>query len=161
MRFVTPKTESHKILSVLHRMRESLVHVRTKTANQIHGFLLEFGISLPEDLASMKRWASVLAEHELPFHLMILLQHLHDHFVYLDEQIKALDKELAANWPSKKLSCVSKSMLGKCQLRQAITPGNSLGKPDITQNLTMTWFTRRWMRGHVEYCWDSTVSHIK
>lgn len=95
MRFVTPKTESQQTLSVLHRMRESWVHDRTKTANQMHGFLLEFGVSLPKGLAIMKRLASVWAEHELPVRLTVLLQRLHDHFVYLDEQIKALDKELA------------------------------------------------------------------
>jgi transposase len=95
MRFVMPKTEAQQPLSVLHRMRESLVRDRTKTANQMHGFLLEFGISLPKGLAVMKRLASILAEHELPVRLTVLLQRLHDHFVYLDEQIKALDKELA------------------------------------------------------------------
>ena len=90
MRFVTPKTESQQTLSVLHRMRESWVHDRTKTANQMHGFLLELG-----GLAIMKCLASVWAEHELPVRLTVLLQRLHDHFVYLDEQIKAMDKELA------------------------------------------------------------------
>ncbi|WP_047531873.1 IS110 family transposase [Pseudomonas sp. 11/12A] len=96
MRFVTPKTEAQQTLSVLHRLRESLVRDRTKTANQMHGFLLEFGISLPKGLAIMKRLASILAEHELPVRLTVLLQRLHEHFCYLDEQIKALDKELAS-----------------------------------------------------------------
>lgn len=95
MRFVSPKTEAQQTLSVLHRLRESLVRDRTKTANQMHGFLLEFGISLPRWLAIMKRLSSVLAEHELPVRLTALLQRLHDHFVYLDGQIKELDKELA------------------------------------------------------------------
>ena len=95
MRFVTPKTESQQTLSVLHWMRESLVRDRTRTANQMHGFLLEFGVSLPRGLAIMKRLAVVLAEHELPVRLTVLLQRLHDHFVYLDEQIKELDKEVA------------------------------------------------------------------
>ena len=94
MRFVTPKTEAQQTLAVLHRLRESLVHDRTKAANQMHGFLLEFGISLPKGLAIMKRLASILAEHELPVRLTVLLQRLHNHFVYLDEQIKELDKEL-------------------------------------------------------------------
>ncbi|MGH8379864.1 IS110 family transposase [Pseudomonas sp.] len=94
MRFVSPKTEAQQTLSVLHRMRESLVHDRTKTANQMHAFLLEFGISLPKGLAVMKRLASVLAEHELPAQFISHLQRLHEHFAYLDEQIKALDKEL-------------------------------------------------------------------
>jgi transposase len=95
MRFVSPKTEAQQTLSVLHRLRESLVRDRTKAVNQMHGFLLEFGISLPQGLSVMKRLSSILAEHELPVRLTVLLQRLHDHFVYLDEQIKALDKELA------------------------------------------------------------------
>lgn len=89
-----PKTEAQQTLSVLHRMRESLVRDRTKTAHQMHGFLLEFGISLPKGLAIMKRLSAVLAEHDLPARLTALLQRLHEHFCYLDEQIKALDKEL-------------------------------------------------------------------
>lgn len=96
MRFVTPKTESQQTLSVLHRLRESLVRDRTKTANQMHGFLLEFGISLPKGFSVIKRLASILAEHELPVRLTVLLQRLHEHFVYLDAQIKQFDKELAA-----------------------------------------------------------------
>jgi len=47
MRFVAPKTESQQTLSALHRVRDSLVHDRGRSTNQIHGFLLEFGISLP------------------------------------------------------------------------------------------------------------------
>ena len=66
MRFVTPKTESQQTLSALHRVRESLVHDRVKIINQIHGFLLEFGISLPVGLAVIRRLPAVLAEQALP-----------------------------------------------------------------------------------------------
>lgn len=65
MRFVSPKTETQQTLSVLHRLRESLVRDRTKTANQRHGFLLKFGVSLPRGLAIMKRLPVILTEHEL------------------------------------------------------------------------------------------------
>lgn len=95
MRFVSPKTEAQQTLSVLHRLRESLIRDRTKSVNQMHGFLLEFGISLPQGLAMMKRLAVILAEHELPVRLTILLQRLHEHFAYLNGQIQELDKELA------------------------------------------------------------------
>lgn len=94
MRFVTPKSPDQQTLSVSHRIRESLIRDRTKTVNQMHGFLLEFGISLPVGLAVIKRLASVLEEHDLPVRLTALLQRLHDHFLYLDDQIKVLDKEL-------------------------------------------------------------------
>lgn len=96
MRFVTPKNEAQQTLSVLHRLRESLIRDRTKAINQLHGFLLEFGISLPVGKAVIRRLSSVLAEHELPVRLSALLQRLHEHFTYLDEQIKALDKEVAS-----------------------------------------------------------------
>ena len=55
MRFVTPKTESQQTLSALHRVRESLIRGRTKTTNQMHGFLLEFGINLPVGQAVVYR----------------------------------------------------------------------------------------------------------
>lgn len=75
-------------------MREALVRDRTKTANQAHGFLLEFGISLPKGLSLVRRLPCTLDEHELPPRLTMLLKRLHEHFCYLDEQIKALDKEM-------------------------------------------------------------------
>jgi transposase len=94
MRFVTPKTESQQCLSALHRVRESLVRERVKASNQIHGFLLEFGISLPIGHAVIRRLPSVLAGQGLPARLVILLERLHSHFKYLDEQIADIEREL-------------------------------------------------------------------
>ncbi len=70
------------------------MHFRAKAVNQMHGFLLEFGISLPKGPTMMKRLGNTLAEHELPVRLTVLLQRLHKYFSYLDEQIKEVDKEL-------------------------------------------------------------------
>ena len=95
MRFVTPKTETQQILGALHRTREALVREKVKTTNQMHGFLLEFGISLPIGDAVIKRLPSVLAEHPLPARLASLLERQHAHFKYLLEQIKEVDWELA------------------------------------------------------------------
>ena len=95
MRFVTPKTEAQQCLSALHRVRESLVRDRVKTSNQIHGFLLEFGISLPIGKAALKRLPSVLAEHRLPARLVLLLERLHTHYKYLDDQISEIEKDLS------------------------------------------------------------------
>jgi transposase len=94
MRFVTPKTEAQQTLSALHRVRESLVRDRTKTSNQIHAFLLEFGISLPIGYAVIRRLPTVLAEQNLPPRLIQVLQGLHAHFKYLDEQIAEIEKDL-------------------------------------------------------------------
>jgi transposase len=95
MRFVTPKTESQQTLSVLHRVRESMVRERTRTVNQMHGFLLEFGISLPVGKTAVTRLPAVLAMQELPPRLVVILERLHEHFKYLDEQIGGIDQELA------------------------------------------------------------------
>lgn len=94
MRFVTPKTESQQTLSALHRVRESLIRDRTKTVNQIHGFLLEFGISLPVGMVVIKRLPAVLAEHPLPPRLIGIVERLHAHFKHLNEQIGEIDREL-------------------------------------------------------------------
>lgn len=95
MRFVPPKTETQQLLGALHRTRDALVREKVKTSNQMHGFLLEFGISLPVGEAVIKRLPSVLAEHRLPARLVSLLERLHAHFTYLLEQIKDVDRELA------------------------------------------------------------------
>ncbi len=51
MRFVQPRTESQQAMRALHRVRESLVQDKVKTTNQMHAFLLEFGISVPRGAA--------------------------------------------------------------------------------------------------------------
>lgn len=94
MRFVNPKTETQQTLSVLHRVRESLVKDKVKTTNQIHAFLLEFGMSLPRGEAIIKRLSTVLAENELPLYLTQLVIRLHHHYLYLIEQIKEVDQLL-------------------------------------------------------------------
>ena len=95
MRFVTPKTEEQQLLSAYHRVREFLVRDRVKTSNQIHGFLLEFGISLPTGSAVIKRLPSVLAEHRLPARLIVLLERLHAQYKHLEQQINEVEEELA------------------------------------------------------------------
>ncbi|HIB5861999.1 TPA: IS110 family transposase [Escherichia coli] len=94
MRFVQPRTETQQAMRALHRVRESLIRDKVKTTNQIHGFLLEFGISLPTGDAVIKRLSLVLAEHEIPEYLGRLLMKLHAHYLYLIEQITELESEL-------------------------------------------------------------------
>ena len=95
MRFVTPKTESQQTLSVLHRVRESLVRERTRTINQMHGFLLEFGISLPVGKAAVTRLPAVLAEQSLPPAWLRSSSACTSTSSTLSEQIGEIDKEIA------------------------------------------------------------------
>ena len=94
MRFVTPKTESQQTLSALHRVRESLVRDRVRSTNQIHGFLLEFGVSLPKGQAVIRRLPALLAEHALPPCLIAILERLHEHIKYLGQQLAEIEKDL-------------------------------------------------------------------
>jgi transposase len=96
MRFVTPKNEAQQTLSALHRVRESLVRDRTKTSNQIHAFLLEFGISLPIGHAVIRRLPTILTEQSLPPRLVQVLARLQSHFKYLDQQVGEIEQELTA-----------------------------------------------------------------
>ena len=96
MRFVSPRNESQQTISATHRVREGMVRDRTATINQIHAFLLEFGISLPKGPAIIKHLPALLAEREaeLPPRLITLIERLRAHVKYLDEQIKSVEREL-------------------------------------------------------------------
>jgi transposase len=96
MHFVSPHTEAQQTLSALHRVHEALVRARTCTSNQVHAFLLEFGISLPVGIAAIKRLPAVLATHdELPPQLVDLLQSQLDHYRYLEDRIKQVERDIA------------------------------------------------------------------
>lgn len=94
MRFVTPRTEDQQAMAALHRVRDSLIRERVKTTNQMHAFLLEFGVSLPRGIAVIRRLAAVLEENDFPAYLARLLNRLHGHYVYLSGEIEEVDKEL-------------------------------------------------------------------
>lgn len=96
MRFVCPRTEHQQTISALHRVRERLVRDHTAAINQMHGFLLEFGISLPRSKAMVTRLPAVLAEHdlELPSRFAAIIERLRSYCKYLDEQIKEIEKVL-------------------------------------------------------------------
>jgi transposase len=50
MRFVPVKTAEQQAVLVLHRARQGFVKARTAQANQIRGFLAEFGIVIPQGI---------------------------------------------------------------------------------------------------------------
>ncbi|MCR8882180.1 IS110-like element IS4321 family transposase, partial [Klebsiella pneumoniae] len=94
MRFVQPRTESQQAMRALHRVRESLVQDKVKTTNQMHAFLLEFGISVPRGAAVISRLSTILEDNSLPLFLSQLLLKLQQHYHYLVEQIKDLESQL-------------------------------------------------------------------
>lgn len=94
MRFVQPRTEAQQAMRALHRVRESLIRDKVKTTNQMHAFLLEFGVSMPKGIAVIKRLSVVIAENDIPPYLAQLLIRLQAHYLYLIEQITDIENEL-------------------------------------------------------------------
>ncbi|MGS6478771.1 IS110 family transposase, partial [Enterobacter hormaechei] len=78
----------------LHRVRESLFQDKVKTTNQIHAFLLEFGISVQRVAGVICRMSTLLEDSSLPLYLSQLLLKLQHHYHYLVEQIKDLETQL-------------------------------------------------------------------
>ncbi len=81
-------------MRALHRVRESPVQDKVKTTNQMHAFLLEFGISVPRGAAVISRLSTILEDNSLPLYLSQLLLKLQQHYHYLVEQIKDLESQL-------------------------------------------------------------------
>lgn len=55
--------------SHLHRVRESYVQDKVKTTNQMHAFLLEFGISVPRGPTIISRLSTILEDANLPLYI--------------------------------------------------------------------------------------------
>ena len=95
MRFVAIKTLDQQALAVLHRMRDGFVKDRTRCMNQVHGFLLEFGLVVSKGHAGMRQLANLLDEkrEQLPQRFIHLLERLHAHYLDLSHQIDELERE--------------------------------------------------------------------
>ena len=64
MRFVPIKKEDQQAVLLVHRIRQSRVRERTRTANQLRGLLAEFGVVLPRGLDRLKREWPQMRQHE-------------------------------------------------------------------------------------------------
>ncbi|KAB0490207.1 IS110 family transposase [Pseudomonas moorei] len=94
MRFVPPKTEAQQALAMLNSVRDSYIKERTATVNRIHAALLEVGISLSPGFHAIKELPALLDECSFSVLIKQILLGLQAHFNYLDEQVKALDKQV-------------------------------------------------------------------
>ena len=96
MRFVAIKTAEQQTVLALHRVRESLVAERTATSNQIHAFLLEFGIDLPVGALAITRLPVLIDDpvHALPPVLVALLLRLHQRYAQLGGEIAELETQI-------------------------------------------------------------------
>ncbi len=90
MQLVSTKTIEQQDLLMLHRVRSLAVKTRTAHANQIRGLLAEYGVVLPQRLATLRRrLIAVLAEDErLSVMAREQLHGLYQELLHLDERIK-------------------------------------------------------------------------
>lgn len=97
MRFVTCRTEDQQALGSLVRLRDNMVRQRTAIINQVHGFMLEFGIEYPKGRATVNRLPGIISEYQgiLPPMLASALYRLYEEFRFLADQIQEVEVEMA------------------------------------------------------------------
>lgn len=95
MRFVSIKSEQQQSILMMHRLREQCVSQRRALINQMHGFLLEFGNSLPKGAKAVHRnMQAILDEEKLP---SLAVEMLHNQMVALaqvEERESVLTKRI-------------------------------------------------------------------
>ena len=107
--YVAVKTVEQQILSTQHRLRESLVGRRTATINQVHGFLLEFGIIFPATFGALEQVPALLDDpaYDLAPLFRRLVEQLLGDIKRLTVEIKAMElaikEQLAANDAAQRL----------------------------------------------------------
>lgn len=98
MRFVPIKTVAQQEVLMLHRVRSRTIAARTALANQVRGFLLEFGLVVPQGIRVLRRrLPEILEDASTEFGVAgrTLLRELREELVQLDERVAALDARLA------------------------------------------------------------------
>ena len=71
MRFVGLKSVEQQHVQQLHRARQMAVRNRTAQSNQIHGFLLEYGIESPEGTRCCRGWRRCLRTRRTSSHARV------------------------------------------------------------------------------------------
>jgi transposase len=94
---VTEKTQDQLDLPALHRVRSRLVSRRTATINQIRAVLIEQGITVRKGLPALKgSFRTILEERqdEIPLRMRALLNGLYGDWLWLDERIDTISREI-------------------------------------------------------------------
>lgn len=103
IRFVPVKSEQQQAILIIHRRRNQVVGEHTRTANQIRGFLAEFGVVAPKGVNTLKReWLKLRTDNaeKLPTmaweeidELYTLLLSLHQRILAYERKVNQLNKE--------------------------------------------------------------------
>jgi transposase len=108
MRFVPVKLIGSHNLLALRRARQGFVKERTAQANQIRGFLSEFGIVIPQGIRHIERCLpSILedAENELAVGFRQLLARLMEHLRERYRQVEEIEAQIKRRHQDNDASC--------------------------------------------------------
>ena len=96
MRFVTPRSPEQQTLGAQVKFRESLVRRRNAATNQIHGFMLEFGIEYPKGRKTVLKLNEIIGQHEgeLPASMIVMLYRIAQEYRSLCEQISDVEDDM-------------------------------------------------------------------
>lgn len=99
MRFVSTRSEAQQDIQNLHRIRERLVRHRTGLSNEIRGFLMEYGIVIPQGIGYVrKRLHTIIEEQEGERSVLWrkTFLALYDEFTSVDERISGFEQDIKA-----------------------------------------------------------------
>jgi transposase len=95
---VAPKSVEQQDIQLLHRVRQSLIRERTSLANQIRGFLSEFGVVIAQGITNVRKQLPFILEdgdNELSSMTRESISFLYEKLCALDEQVNYYDKRIA------------------------------------------------------------------
>jgi transposase len=97
MRFVTVRTPEQQALGAQVRLRSTLMRQRNACINQVHGFMLEFGIEYPKGRKTLLRLPEILdsCKEQLPTPMVHVLERIYQEYQHLCQQINELESEMA------------------------------------------------------------------
>ena len=99
VRFVPIKSIDQQAVLLVHRRRTQVVAEHTRTANQIRGFLAEFGVVVPKGVNTLKaQWLDVRQQYaeSLPVIAWEEIDALYEHLLELHRQVLAFDRKIHA-----------------------------------------------------------------
>lgn len=100
MRFVPVKTIEQQDAQALHRVRSLVLKDRTAKGNEIRGLLIEYGVTVPKGVASLRKALPRIQEdpdNGLSAAFRAMLADLHKDLTTLDDRLDALDVQIKAH----------------------------------------------------------------
>lgn len=96
MRFVAVKTIDQQDILMIHRARELAIKQRTAHANQIRGFLNEYGVIIAKGISKLNRLLEIMEENKdkLTPIVIELVNQLYEQFKLSHAQVKKYDRQL-------------------------------------------------------------------